>query len=92
MRHFAVIALMLMPASSWANRGIEAERAAERILLSENVAHVYFTANDAGRLTLLFGNQVADWQIRVVLKKLEQDPAIQGVTHARAETDFCPIR
>jgi len=35
---------------------------------------------------------VADWQIDAVLKKLEQEPAIKGVTHTRVDTDYCPIR
>jgi len=35
---------------------------------------------------------VADWQIDAVLGKLENESAIHGVTHARVDTDFCPIR
>ncbi|MCL5061541.1 MAG: hypothetical protein M1449_14455 [Candidatus Thermoplasmatota archaeon] len=62
------------------------------MLIEENVLTVYFTANDQGRLTLLFGKQVADWQIDAVLKKLEKEPAIRGVTHTRVDTDYCPIR
>ncbi len=84
--------LLLAPALAWASFAADAERAAERVLIEENVLTVYFTANDAGRLTLLFGRQVADWQIDAVLKKLEQDPAIRGVTHTRVDTDYCPIR
>lgn len=92
MKRLLIALLLLTPAWAWANLAADAERAAERLLLEENVVHVYFTANDAGRLTLLFGRQVADWQIDAVLRKLEQVPAIQGVTHTRVETDFCPIR
>lgn len=84
--------LLLMPALAWANLAADAERAAERVLLEENVLTVYFTANDQGRLTLLFGRQVANWQIDAVLKKLESDPAIKGVSHTRVDTDYCPIR
>ena len=84
--------LLIAPALAWANFAADDERAAERVLIEENVLTVYFTANDAGRLTLLFGRQVADWQIDAVLKKLEQDPAIRGVTHTRVDTDYCPIR
>ena len=84
--------LLLAPALAWAGAAADAEYAAERVLVEENVLTVYFTANDAGRLTLLFGRQVADWQIDAVLKKLEQEPAIKGVTHTRVDTDYCPIR
>ena len=84
--------LLLAPARGWAGAAADAEYAAERVLVEENVLTVYFTANDAGRLTLLFGRQVADWQIDAVLKKLEQEPAIKGVTHTRVDTDYCPIR
>jgi hypothetical protein len=88
-----LIALVLCaPALAWAGLAADAERAAERVLLEENVLTVYLTANEQGRLTVLFGRQVADWQIAAVLHKLESDPAIRGVTHARANTDFCPIR
>jgi len=27
-----------------------------------------------------------------VLKKLAQEPAIHGMTHAHVDTDYCPIR
>lgn len=84
--------LLLVPALAWANMAAEAEQAAERVLIKENVLTVYFTANDQGRLTLLFGRQVADWQIDAVLEKLEKEPAIHGVTHVRVDTDYCPIR
>ncbi|MGK2953370.1 MAG: hypothetical protein ACSLEZ_13445 [Thiobacillus sp.] len=84
--------LLLAPALAWANLAGNAEHAAERVLLEENVLTVYFTANDQGRLTLLFGRQVADWQIEAVLKRLEQEAAIKGVTHTRVDTDYCPIR
>jgi hypothetical protein len=84
--------LLLAPALAWANHAADAERAAERVLVEENVLAVYFTANEQGRLTLLFGRQVADWQIDAVLKKLESDPAIRGVTHTQVDTDYCPIR
>ena len=65
--------LLLAPALAWAGPVADAERAAERVLIEENVLTVYFTANDQGRLTLLFGKQVADWQIDAVLKKLEKE-------------------
>jgi hypothetical protein len=84
--------LLLAPALAWAGAAVDAEHAAERVLVEENVLTVYFTANDEGRLTLLFGRQVADWQIDAVLQKLEQEPAIKGVTHTRVDTDYCPIR
>ena len=83
---------LLAPSMGWANAAADAERAAERVLVEEKVLNVYLTANDQGRLTLLFGSQVADWQIHAVLKKLEHDPAIMGVTHSRTDTDYCPIR
>ena len=86
------VALLLVPTLAWANLAADAERAAERVLVEENVLTVYFTANDEGRLTLLFGRQVAGWQIDAVLKKLEQDPAIRGVTHTQVDSDYCPIR
>ena len=84
--------LLLAPALAWAGPAEDAERAAERVLVEENVLHVYFTANDQGRLTLLFGRQVANWQIDAVLKRLEHEPEIKGLTHARVDTDYCPIR
>ena len=84
--------LLLVPALVWAGAAADAKYAAERVLVEENVLTVYFTANDAGRLTLLFGRQVADWQIDAVLKRLEHEPAIKGVTHTRVDTDYCPIR
>jgi hypothetical protein len=84
--------LLLAPALAWANLAGNAEHAAERVLIEENVLMVHFTANDQGRITLLFGRQVADWQIDAVLKRLEQEHAITGVTHARVDNDFCPIR
>jgi hypothetical protein len=87
-----VATLLLAPALAWANPATDAEQAAERVLLEENVLSVYYTANDEGRLTLLFGRQVANWQIEAVVKKLELDPAIKGVTHTRVDTDYCPIR
>jgi hypothetical protein len=61
-----------------AGRGRRAERSPHR--------------EDDGLLTILFGSQVADWQIDAVLEKLEQESAIHGVTHARSDTDFCLIR
>jgi hypothetical protein len=84
--------LLLAPALAWADAAAEAESAAMQVLVEENVLSVYLTTNDEGRLTLLFGSQVADWQIDAVLKKLEKESAIHGVTHARVDTDFCRIR
>lgn len=83
---------LLVPALAWANPAADAERAAERVLLEEQVLTVYFTANSQGRLTLLFGRQVAPWQIDAVLQRLALEPAIRGVSHAQAEIDYCPIR
>jgi hypothetical protein len=87
-----IATLAFLPALAWADLAKHAEYAAEQILVEENVLNVYFTANDDGRLTLLFGRQIADWQIEAVLKRLNADPAIRGVTHAKVETDYCPIR
>jgi len=84
--------LLLVPALAWADMAKQAEYAAEQILVEENVLFVYFTANDEGRLTLLFGRQVADWQVEAVLKRLNAEPAIRGITHAKVDTDYCPIR
>ena len=56
--------LLLAPALAWANFAVDAEQAAERVLIEENVLTVYFTANDEGRLTLLFGRQVGAEQRR----------------------------
>ena len=84
--------LLLVPALAWADFAADAKHAAERVLVEENVLHVYFTANDQGRLTLLFGRQVAGWQIDAVLKKLEKEPAIKGITHTQVDNDYCPIR
>jgi len=91
MKNLAAL-LLLVPALAWANPAQDSERAAERVLVEENVLHVYFTANDQGRLTLLFGRQVANWQIDAVLKQLEKEAAIKGVTYTRVDTDYCPIR
>ncbi|MFO7543801.1 MAG: hypothetical protein R6W97_13470 [Thiobacillus sp.] len=91
MRALAAL-LLLAPALAWANPAADAERAAERVLIEENVLTVYLTANDHGRLTLLFGRQVADWQIDAVLARLQKEPAIKGVTHTRIDTDYCPVR
>ena len=84
--------LLLAPALACADPATDAEHAAMRVLVEENVLSVYLTTNDQGRLTLLFGSRVSDWQIDAVLKKLEQEPAIKGVTHTRVDTDYCPIR
>jgi len=84
--------LLLAPALACADPATDAEHAAMRVLVEENVLSVYLATNDQGRLTLLFGSRVADWQIDAVLGKLENESAIHGVTHARVDTDFCPIR
>jgi hypothetical protein len=84
--------LLLAPALACADPATDAEHAAMRVLVEENVLSVYLTTNDQGRLTLLFGSRVADWQIDAVLKKLDTESAIHGVTHARVDTDFCLIR
>jgi hypothetical protein len=84
--------LLLLPALAWADLAKDAEYVAEQILVEENVLTVYLTANDEGRLTLLFGRQVPDWQIEAVLERLKAEPAIRGITHAKVDTDFCPIR
>jgi hypothetical protein len=80
------------PALAWADAAADAEQAAMKVLVEENVLSVYLTTSDAGRLTLLFGSGVAEWQIDAVLKKLAQEPAIHGMTHAHVDTDYCPIR
>lgn len=90
-RNFAA-GLLFAPALAWADAAAKAENAAMKVLVEENVLSVYLTTNDEGRLTILFGSQVAPWQIDAVLKKLEQEPAIHGVTHAHVDTDFCLIR
>jgi hypothetical protein len=84
--------LLFAPALACADPAADAEHAATQVLVDENVLSVYLTSNDQGRLTLLFGSRVADWQIDAVLGKLENESAIHGVTHARVDTDFCPIR
>ncbi len=84
--------LLFTPALACADAAAEAEHAAMQVLVEENVLSVYLTTNDAGRLTILFGSQVAPWQIDAVLRKLERQPAIHGVTHAHVDTDFCLIR
>ncbi len=91
MRGLAAL-LLMFPALAWANPAEDAKYAAERVLVEENVLTVYFTANDQGRLTLLFGRQVADWQIDAVLKKLAKESSVNGITHSRVDTDYCPIR
>jgi hypothetical protein len=83
--------LLLAPVLAWADPAADAKHAAMQVLVEQNVLSVYLATNDEGRLTLLFGSQVADWQIDAVLKKLERESAIHGVTHARADADFCPI-
>ena len=87
-----VACLLLIPALAWANPAADAERSSERVLVEENVLTVYLTANDQGRVTLLFARQVANWQIDAVLRKLQNEPAIKGVAHIRVDTDYCPIR
>lgn len=84
--------LLLVPALAWADPAADAEYAAERVLQAEAVLNVHVTANDQGRLTVLFGRQVGDAQIAAVLTKLEQEAAIRGINHSRADTDFCPVR
>ena len=86
----ALLLLFALPA--WAGPAAEAEHAAERVLQAEDVLNAHVTANDQGRLTVLFGRQVGDGRIAAVVKKLEQEPAINGITHARADTDFCTLR
>ena len=92
MNSLAALPVLLAPLLAWAGMAEDAERAAERVLLEEKVLNVYFAGSDEGRLTILFGNQVAGWQIEAVLIRLNNEPAIRGVTHTRAETDYCPFR
>ncbi len=87
-----IATLLLLPALAWADLARHAEYVAEQVLVEENVLTVYFTANEEGRLTLLFGRQVPDWQIAAVLERLNAEPAIRGITHAKVDTDYCPIR
>jgi hypothetical protein len=84
--------LLLFAVPAWASPAADAEHAAERVLLAQNVLSYHLTANEAGRLTLLFGKFVADWQMDAVVKQLEQEPAIKGLTHIRVDTDFCTMR
>ena len=91
MKNLATL-LMLVPVLAWAGPAEDAKYAAEQVLVAENVLNVYFTANDQGRLTLLFGRQIANWQIDAVLAKLAKEPAINGITHTRVDTEYCPIR
>jgi hypothetical protein len=88
----SLAALLLAPALAWATPALDAEQAAERVLVEEDVLSYYLTANDHGRITLLFGKYVADWQIDAVVKKLEKETAIKGITHTRVDTDFCTLR
>jgi 2,3,4,5-tetrahydropyridine-2,6-dicarboxylate N-succinyltransferase len=58
-----IATLLLLPALAWADLAKHAEYAAEQILVEENVLTVYLTANDEGRLTILFwppGPRLAD--------------------------------
>ena len=80
------------PLWAWAGMAEDAERAAERILLEEKVLNVYFVGSEQGRLTILFGKQIAGWQIESILKRFNNEPAIRGVTHTRVDTDYCPIQ
>ncbi|MDO9467434.1 MAG: hypothetical protein Q7J36_09040 [Thiobacillus sp.] len=91
MRALAAL-LLLCAAPAWADPAADAEYAAERVLQTEDVLNVHVSANDQGRLTVLFGRQVGDAQIATVLKKLEQEAAIRGINHSRADIDFCPVR
>jgi hypothetical protein len=91
MKNLAAL-LLLVPALAWANPATDAEQAAERVLVEEDVLSYYLTANDEGRVTLLFGKFVTDWQIAAVVKKLEKESAINGITHTRVDTDFCTLR
>jgi len=84
--------LLLVPALAWANPATEAEQAAERVLVEQDVLSYYLSASDEGRVTLLFGKFVADWQMDAVVKQLEKEPAIKGLTHVRVDTDFCTLR
>ena len=88
----AATLLLLAPALAWASAAADDEYASERVLQAEEVLNVHVTANDQGRLTILFGRLVGDGQIAAVLKKLEQEPAIRGITHSRVDSDFCPVR
>ncbi len=92
MNSLAALPVLLAPLLAWAGMAEDAERAAERVLLEEKVLNVYLAGSDEGRLTILFGKQVADWQIEAVLARLNQEPAIRGVAHSRVETDYCPFR
>ncbi len=84
--------LLLLAMPTWASPAVEAEYAAERVLVEEDVLSYHLTANDDGRVTLLFGKFVTDWQIAAVVKKLEKESTINGITHTRVDTDFCTLR
>ena len=70
----------------------EAEYTLTKILYEEDVVNVYYSVTDSGRVTILFGAQVPDWKIKPLLKKLEQEPAIKGVTSTKTDKEFCSIR
>ena len=91
MNRLVALPFLLAPFLAWASVGDDAERAAVGILIEENVLNVYVASNDTGRITLVFGQQIADWQVASVVQRLNAEPAIHGVSHSRADTDFCPI-
>ncbi|MEW5967747.1 MAG: hypothetical protein AB1418_05135 [Pseudomonadota bacterium] len=91
MKRFAAL-LLLVPLLAWAGPGEDAEFAANRILLEEEMLNAQVVSNSKGRITLLFGRSVGPGLIDSVVRRMKRDPAIRGLTYVQVDNDFCTLR
>ena len=87
-----IAVLLLAPSLAWANAAENAEFAAGRVLLEEEVLNAHYTSNSSGRVTVLFGRGVGTALIEAVVKRMRREPAIRGITYTQVDTDFCSGR
>lgn len=91
MKRLAVL-LLLVPVLAFAGPAEDAEFAANRILLEEEVLNAQASSNTHGRVTLLFGRSVGPGLIDLVVQRMKRDPAIRGLNYVQVDNDFCTLR
>jgi hypothetical protein len=91
MNRLACLAL-LFAGTALADPAWDSESAMLEILVNERVVNVDYTVNEDGRIIILFGAAVPDWQMREIMAKFEAHPAIPSVLRAKHDDNFCPIR
>ena len=87
-----VACLLLLPALAWAGPGEDAEFAANRILLEEEMLNAQVSSNAKGRITLLFGRSVGPGLIDFIVQRMKREPVIRGINYAQVDNDFCTLR